>query len=264
MKTNYPAIVDRIHNEFNAASDALMAEAKRLTENVNTEKADRLKRVGFVNVPEVKKLEEIKVTSDLATLVEHYSMKYPNNKFITESQVMAICKKYKLVCAPIESYTGFVPETKLEMIERFRIDKSDERVRLMRITQAWGSGLSLFTKTSGAKKLHNQLGSEWIPVDHKSISYNGGSPFAITNVPKYSGAYIDQVEYQDNSATLICAPKKDMKLAGLKKIGSLFTRITVVNVPDPVVLKPCKGGFLIVCAWGDEASDPIVVNQLHN
>ena len=38
----------------------------------------------------------------------------------------------------------------------------------------------------------------------------------------------------------------------------------IVPVPDPVVLKEVKGGFLIVTAWGDEASDPNVVNEINN
>lgn len=51
---------------------------------------------------------------------------------------------------------------------------------------------------------------------------------------------------------------------GLSKVGDLFMSLTRVNVPDPVVLQPVKGGFLIVCAWGEEASDEIVVNEKMN
>jgi hypothetical protein len=35
-------------------------------------------------------------------------------------------------------------------------------------------------------------------------------------------------------------------------------------IPDPVVLKAVKDGYLILAAWGDEASDPIVVNEINN
>ncbi|MBK8366268.1 MAG: hypothetical protein IPL10_02335 [Bacteroidetes bacterium] len=35
-------------------------------------------------------------------------------------------------------------------------------------------------------------------------------------------------------------------------------------IPDPVVLQPVHYGFLIVTAWGDEASDDIVVNPKNN
>lgn len=35
-------------------------------------------------------------------------------------------------------------------------------------------------------------------------------------------------------------------------------------IEDPIVLKPVKDGFLIVTVWGDEASDPDVVNERNN
>lgn len=261
---NYPKIVQEIHGEFESASDNLLKEVRRIIDSApSAEKAERLKKVGFVNVPEVKKLDEIRITSELASLVEYYQREYPNNKFITEAQVMAICAKYKLVCAPLESYTGFVPEVKLSMVEKFFLKTQDVRPRMMRITKSWSSG-SMLNKSKHAESVRKKLG-EWIPVDHPDIYYNGGSPFSIKSGSNYmGGGYIEQVEYKDELSMLICAPEKDMKLTGLTKIGSFFTRVTKVDVPDPVVLKPCKGGFLIVCAWGDEASDEIVVNHTHN
>jgi hypothetical protein len=33
---------------------------------------------------------------------------------------------------------------------------------------------------------------------------------------------------------------------------------------DPIVLQPVDGGYLVVTAWGDEASDPLVVNANRN
>ena len=55
-----------------------------------------------------------------------------------------------------------------------------------------------------------------------------------------------------------------MELGLLKKVGNMFHLVKTVNIPDPVVLQPVCGGYLIVCAWGDEASDEIVVNQQMN
>ena len=63
-----------------------------------------------------------------------------------------------------------------------------------------------------------------------------------------------------NAELLICAPIKDMKVDAWERISNY----QIVPVPDPVVLKEVKGGFLIVTAWGDEASDPNVVNEINN
>ena len=36
------------------------------------------------------------------------------------------------------------------------------------------------------------------------------------------------------------------------------------HVPDPIVLQPVNHGYLILSAWGDEASDEIIVNEILN
>ena len=36
------------------------------------------------------------------------------------------------------------------------------------------------------------------------------------------------------------------------------------EIPDPVVLQEVRGGYLIITAWGDEASDPLIVNKNNN
>ena len=51
-----------------------------------------------------------------------------------------------------------------------------------------------------------------------------------------------------------------MDTTGMKLYGHLLRK----HIPDPVVLQPVKGGYLIITAWGDEASDEIVVNQKMN
>ena len=44
----------------------------------------------------------------------------------------------------------------------------------------------------------------------------------------------------------------------------MFQKEALKIVPDPVVLQPVRYGFLIVTAWGDEASDEMVVNPRNN
>jgi hypothetical protein len=53
----------------------------------------------------------------------------------------------------------------------------------------------------------------------------------------------------------ICAPIKDMDTSGMRLINN-----KLVYIPDPVVLFPVELGYIIVTAWGDEASDENVVN----
>lgn len=58
----------------------------------------------------------------------------------------------------------------------------------------------------------------------------------------------------------ICAPIKDMKLNQWEKVVG-----NKIEVPDPIVLFPVgQGCFLIVTAWGEEASDPEILNEKFN
>ena len=55
----------------------------------------------------------------------------------------------------------------------------------------------------------------------------------------------------------------------IKKTARFNTRIPLdlfklIEILDPVVLQPVMGGYMILAAWGDEASDPLVVNEQNN
>lgn len=56
----------------------------------------------------------------------------------------------------------------------------------------------------------------------------------------------------------------DLKGWSVDTLKVEWTKAKRVTFPDPVVLKPIKGGYLILTAWGDEASDELVVNQKFN
>lgn len=259
----YPKVVEEIHQTFYTAGDKLLKEATEIINQngpTSIDKAKRLEKLGFKNSLEVKKLESIKMTQDLANLIQYYQINYPNNKFITEEQVVSICKKYNLSCAPIERYKGFVPETKLQEIEGFKIKDKDQNQRMIKILSAWNTGAKAdyFHRARGARHIHEQLGMELIPSDHPSLNWHGDNLFSV------KGGYVERIRIYETKKMLICAPKKDLDLKGLKKIGAIFTSFTTITVPDPVVLQPCKGGYLIITAWGDEASDELVVNQNQN
>jgi len=53
----------------------------------------------------------------------------------------------------------------------------------------------------------------------------------------------------------ICAPIKDMNTSGYERRGHNLIK----HIPDPIILQPIEGGYLIVTAWGDEASDELIV-----
>ena len=68
----------------------------------------------------------------------------------------------------------------------------------------------------------------------------------------------------------IAAPVKDFSMDGMKIDGGAggSRRISKIEVPDPIVLKPVffnnQKHYLIVTAWGLEAADEMVMNPVHN
>lgn len=231
--------VQQIHNEFFTASDRLLAEAKELVKNPQVEKfqlAERLNRIGFGSCKTAKAAQEIalKHSSSQSTIdtIMYFKTKYPNYKFITRDEVDAICRKYNLLLGDCSNYIGEVPEKNLREIEKFKLNKEDfikdENDKWIRAS--WGLGAPNLTH---------------LPDGRVMVSYE-------------DGFQSDSKKRQPSFK--ICAPKKDFDMRGMEIRGNEI----VQHIPDPVVLQPVKGGFLIVTAWGDEASDELVVNEKMN
>ena len=267
-KKQYMDDVERIHDEFNSCGEAILEEALQIISKAETEDVDkgiRLKNLGFRSTPQaieaaeiIRKKNEAVLTS---SLVREYAFKYPNNKFITESHVQKICEKYNLVCGEASRFKGFVPAKNLKAIEDFSLHTSeankfvcvDENNEILDIDE------SDFTEN----------GRRYVIVQGNSFYVTGGNAQSPYTDPILSNSCLEKfigktflkakAIRQKDTALKICAPIKDMDTSGLRVSGHKLQ-----HIPDPVVLKPVIGGYLIVTAWGDEASDESVVNQDHN
>jgi hypothetical protein len=236
--SNYPTIVEEIHNEFETAADKLAESAKQIIAEARSKdasKVERLINLGFKHsnqVSEVKPLlEKAKLSEEQIKLLNDYAKKYPFNKFITEGQVEVVCKKYNLVCGEVDRYKGFVPEKNLREVERFSLKGNDGREIMYQY---------------GSKK---QTLKEWYITNSEG--------FVKNNVIVDNNVFLGDVV-----GLKICAPVKEMDLQGLELKDGY--KLEKKHVPDPVVLQPVNGGYLIVTKWGDEASDPLLTNPIEN
>jgi len=81
------------------------------------------------------------------------------------------------------------------------------------------------------------------------------------------GTYVSHYSaYEERPLPMkICAPAQFMDMRSIKVSNNYkLESSTPVYYTDPVVIQPVHDGYLIVSAWGNEASDPIVVNPLMN
>jgi hypothetical protein len=234
-KTTEQIIAD-IHNDFDSASERLLQGAKEIVIADNN-KGDRLKRIGFSNAKPVKEVEELREAQhknqELAERVAYFSQWYPHNKFITEEAVQGICEKYGLVFASAEYYKGDVPEKNLLEMEHFVLRKED-------MIQ------DVFSDFAGYFRRRLMMGVDW--------SIGGMPPRFVSDESPSEDDHFSKPPFK------ICAPEKDFDTSNLTKKGYKLE----LNIPDPIVLQPVRGGCLIVTKWGLEASDEMVVNNKAN
>lgn len=285
-KNNYPKEVIEIHNEFEIASEKLLEEANNIINSlptVNESKINILKSLGFRQVKEVQESSQVSKKANLSqvqiNLVNYYNNNYPFNKFINEEQVRTICHKYNLVFGDVDRFRGFVPEKNLKEISNFKIKSKDDISLKIGEYYIILNDFSLIKfddiEKNGYILYRNDISWYKRYLSTNDYSYSGSSASTPkTNIPGWGKTFqyrLDNLSDRDikkaveinNSTLKICAPVKDMDISGLELIEGYKLEVKR-DIPDPVVLKPVRGGYLILTAWGDEASDPLVVNQNFN
>lgn len=275
-KSVYPKEVQDIHHEFENAGEKLLQEAYAIIgqqPSLNLSKIERLQKFGFKQVKEnveaVEVIKTIQLSESQIQLVKYYKKQYPFHKFITEEQVKTICHKYNLVCGGVERFTGFVPDKNLKEIENFKL-KKEESNHMRFIASRYGSRDQFEITFENAEIRHRNnyyhiySKSERSDYNYSFQSEDGIRFYGNDRKDIFGYASLGSCNLNiESSSFKICAPVKDMDISGLElKEGYKLQR--KIEIPDPVVLQPVKGGYLIITAWGDEASDPLVLNENHN
>lgn len=249
-------IIEEIHESFYTEVDKLLADSKILRSTDThlqnlIDKSTKLKALGFNNTKECKdadiEIDRIRIISEensskttLNQAIDYFTAKYPLNKFITEESVVKICNKYGLVYGEINKYLGTVPDKNLKEIENSKIQNEDK----------------LYNKIIHSNSLY---GTNRIT----SISYE-----EYNNKCEIEEISSDYFHYSYHKSNLeIAAPQKDFDMKGFEIQNSKLT-LKKIDIPDPVVLQPVlfknNKYYLILSAWGDEASDELVVNNINN
>lgn len=285
---SYPKEVLEIHHEFETAAEKLLEKANEIINSqpiVNESKINLLKSLGFNQVKELQENSEIIKTINLSkeqiNLINYYKKEYPFNKFITEEQVQEICYKYNLICGDVSKFKGFVPEKNLKEISNFKLKKvDDDNPKIGEIYIIMDDWFLLNVKDlkntnfEYDKKQLNYLINAYLP-SHDYSYFGDKSTRKFSNIPgwgkifQYRNNNINDGDIKKaierNKKTLqICAPIKDMDITNMTIKNGYKMKENYEDIPDPVVLQPVKKGYLILTAWGDEASDPLIVNENFN
>lgn len=257
-KQSVKETIEEIHTTFFTEVDRIKKESSEIksldtTKQNLIDKRNKLIKLGFNNSKEVKeanleidRLNTLKKENELNQSINkaanYFSFTYPQYKFITEESVKKICAKYNLIYGDVSNYIGIIPDKNLKHIEEFKIKEQDECYELHRNDIfLWGRGRSFERYVT--KPINDDIS------EHERY---------MQSVMHYSTKI-------SKSNLEICAPIKDFNI---KNMEIKNFKLSKIEIPDPVVLKPVifedKKYYLIITAWGDEASDELVVNQKMN
>jgi hypothetical protein len=272
-KALYPKEVMEIHHEFETAADKLLLEATSIIAEAatkDTTKVNRLEALGFKQAGQVTELKPLLQKAELSKeqveLVNYYKRNYPFNKFITEEQVKSICYKYNLVCGDVDRFKGFVSEKNLREIEKFKLKEAEIPFVTVEAVGYENKGLCFNLSKDDFTEygLKYCFGNDFYIVGNNGENiYGSNSLLTQKCIKRFSSYRLLRVNIVETKRLLqICAPVKDMDVSGLELIEGY--KLEKKHIPDPIVLQPVNGGYLILTAWGDEASDPLVVNEINN
>lgn len=253
------SITDIIQDEFDLEMAEMLNELniKPELERVEMELKARhaaLKSLGFINNPDVIEVERLEKENDdrLKTIkandltlegYNHFRAKYPLHKIIFKETLEKVCKKYGLGYAAVRQFTGAIPKKNIDDMMRVKIDSHDRAV--LCDNNFSGDPPSQFE----------------IERSEKRLEFSNRQLYC----KRYCGVKDDKVVW---SPLVIAAPPDQfLDCVGKKPDGKM--EFKPMKNEDPIVMQPLSYGdkniyFLILTAWGPEASDPEIANERFN
>lgn len=273
-------IILQIHAEFDSAQERLMDSAtKMLAElNIKTEAgiekhAKMHENLGFINSKVVAEHKEVSgklnLTKETAELISYYKINYPFQKFLTESELDRICKKYNLIYAPVANYIENVPKKNLLEISNAKALQSSSYPDDVHKVKVSFTGSSTNAPIEMKNYFKDPIVVKSNLLSPRSFSLWGYSACLQLGYkgpkPESDFGIILEIITEYKSGLFIAAPKehfnlKDVNMAS--QFGYAFSTYFVVK--DPIVFRYCKGGLQVLSKWGLEASDELVVNEKCN
>lgn len=284
-------IVKQIHNEFDTAGDNLLKQAQAILEKIAKENIDEtlekkakfMEDIGFTNSKLVidinnkkMKIKKIKDNAESdAQIVMYYKDKYPNLKFLKESDLDIICKKYNLVYAPIQNYIENVPDKNLNDIAKAQVlDEKDEIIAKYFYNKISISENEDTLSDKYKMDILKYISKLSLEVDRsqyeKAYSWERYKYISDHLNEKYETNIFDNIIFNLERTRIalgglfICAPEKHFNLKGLSKDNKygFFEKVThKISAPkDPIVFRYVKGGIQVITKWGIEAEDRLLTD----
>ena len=259
-------IVKEIHGKVLTSSDDCINEAKRILKEdatLDLEDKKRIAALNFDKAPEVIKAREFLKTHgeqvERARIAEYFQTMYPGSKYIFREDMEKICEQYGLILGPDKMYKGEgelgIPERCLKQIMDFKLRKEDELFWIGRLKQISSERIS-GNDVSGQNKVKSVY--EWSEITREEYEKGTANGQLVQNNK--------QIHYQCNKNYFtIAAPQRMFDMEGYVVENNEMKQVIEEIVGyDPVCLKVCKFGFLVISVWGEELAIQQLTNEKMN
>lgn len=235
-----------------------LAEAESAAGSGISDSADRAVRLGFVNCANSRYSEFLAAFRSSSHLTETYRERYPSSLFLPWAALHAVIKALDLWLELPEHYMGAVPPEQLPWLEIFELDPNDTVAAedLDGLLPGLNAEHSRLLQLAICRVFH-----DFDTMYRRAEAWSSSSEIqrAITQSERLSRSVRDLWRSARNSFFVV-APKEAFSttedfLSRLRRLATEAVTETTIAPDDPLVIRFCRGGCLVVAAWGDEAAE---------
>lgn len=230
------------------------------------EKADFLKNIGFTNSIATKLYTAV---ADNHSVVQQYDAKYLGlYKFILKPQLERLCEKYNLFVREPKHFLGDMPESNIKEMMNFSIYSKDLPIDILDVRPRSKDEHERFHYSTSVDatydlwlshyraELYKHLGFDMMPLPSHDVS-DFKIPIALLRQLGFGGAIT--IAAVENLFDTKAFEKSRSRIIGRTELQPK----NQVDL-DPIVLCETKHGYIVVTAWGDEANDELILNNIKN
>ena len=237
----------------------------------------RVAQLGFVNAANVRYSKFLDLFRSSPRLTERYRESYPNSLFLPWAAFHEVLRILDLWVELPEHYRGAVPAEQLPWMEIFELDPADcimpEDAGGLLGTLAGRGVSSVEAILTGAAIMHRVNDTDGSSLEFTQevrrlghlTSGVGDVLCGMKNYPDIRDRLLGAWRAAEDSFFVVAPPEafdtKEDWLARLRDLAADASTQNTVAPDDPLVIRFCRGGVLVVAAWGEEAS---TLNEMVN
>lgn len=261
-------------------------------------KIETLKAVGLIGTPTAKKrlaqLEgdekrinnkisdiegNIKEATYMKNLVAEYGLKYPGYKFVPRSVMLDVMKRYDLVMGEAFTYSKEIPDDSLSVISNFKNEIATTKQTYNLTKNRWGRYDFELDRIPKEPENFSDIDNFWLHHENMRMV----DPYISTNIATYEMSSFKMVAPESHFSIPIMTKieqyssknnfeEKDIPVFSLNNDRiyefnkEALEKVNKKNreVLDPIACLEVKCGYIVMCAWDEEAEIPEIKNNLLN